>query len=285
MLRFSMKLFFGLVIVLSALLAPGQGAEPPCRYDVIVSIPPTRYLVRAIAGEGLCIALIVPPGLSPHSFEPNARDALKLTDAKIWFQIGEGFEHRLDPLFSQATQRINLCDRLLPSSSEPHHGGCNCAVNDTHIWLCPHLLKEQAKIIASALSACFPEKRVLFEANLAAFLNKLDYVDQELIALTRAPLHRTVLVVHPAFGYFCKTYGFSQLAIEENGKEPSPRYLHALVERAHREELQRIFIAPQYSTKEAEVLAHELNAELISIDPYAENCLDTLRMIATQFSQ
>lgn len=67
--------------------------------DVIVSIPPTRYIVQRIAGNSLAVQVLVPPGMSPHSFEPNAKEMLELVDAKVWFQIGECFEARASSAF------------------------------------------------------------------------------------------------------------------------------------------------------------------------------------------
>ena len=44
----------------------------------------------------------------------------------------------------------------------------------------------------------------------------------------------TLMVFHPAWGYFCRDYGLRQVAVEVEGKEPKPAQMKALMARQHR---------------------------------------------------
>lgn len=244
--------------------------------DVLVSIPPTKFLVEKIAGGTLSVSTLVPPGLSPHDFEPNAKEMVEALGTKIWFQIGEGFERRSAKALPSGVPRVNL-SWLLRSDLDKGH--------DNHIWLSPRLLKKQAVIIERELQAIFPEKSAIFAENCRQLLNALDLLEKEIKGVTDGAKRRTILVVHPAFGHFCKEYGFQQMAIEQEGKEPTAKHLIRCLAKAKEAQIEHIFTAPQYSLKEASVLAKELHATLVSIDPYREELFDNLREIATRFSQ
>lgn len=244
--------------------------------DIVVSIPPTRYIVQRIVGHSLSIEVLVPPGLSPHSFEPNAKEILDVSQATVWFQIGECFEKRVTLVFPGSMKKVNLLESI--NIKPTFH-------DDTHIWMTTKLIEDQANAIHKSLASIYPEKEDLFTSNLEKFKNELHALNEDIKNITKSAPNKTVLVVHPAFGHFCKEYGFTQLSIEDYGREPSPKYLQELLKAAQKAKINRIFIAPEYSTKEALVLARELGAKLVTIDPYREDVLANLKEIAIQFSE
>ena len=96
---------------------------------------------------------------------------------------------------------------------------------------------------------------------------------------------KTVLVTHPAYGYLCRDYGIIQLPVEVEGKDPSPRQLTTLLNQARQLKVRTIYTQSQYPDKVANLLAGQLNAKLVKLDPYAENYVENLRTIAKHFSQ
>ena len=62
----------------------------------------------------------------------------------------------------------------------------------------------------------------------------------------------------------------------ENEKEPGPKYLGEVVDLAKKNNIITIFVEPEYNPKAAEVIAREMNASIISLDPLAENYLENM---------
>ena len=96
-----------------------------------------------------------------------------------------------------------------------------------------------------------------------------------------APLRdRRFLVYHPAWGEFAATYGLEQVAIERDGKEPGARSLAGLATLAGEARIRVIFVQPQSSPRSAQVLAREIGARVVTVDPLARDYAATLRTLA-----
>lgn len=243
--------------------------------DILVTVPPTHFLVKKITEDTLSTRVLVPPGVEPHSFELKAKELIQLTSAKIWFQIGESWERRASTTIGKKMRCVDLRKEMASLIQS----------NDPHIWLSPKLLIEQVLLIEKSLSEIFPEKKAFFKTNLEKLIRELEALDKEIVSITKEAPHRTFLTVHPAFGYFCSTYGFTQLPIEKEGKEPSAKELVKLIQEAKEAKVDTIVISPEYPRKEADCLAKELHARLISLDPYAEDVITNLKKIATELSK
>lgn len=265
------KLFFLLLLFSSLYAAP----------DVVVSIPPTKYLVERIAGEHITVETLVPRGADPHTYEPTSRQVIAASNAKIWFRIGEGFERTRVTLMKNA-EHVDLQKGidLLPSCPSCPHAGF-----DTHTWLSPRLLIVQAHLIEKALSRHFPESASLFSSNLIALEKELLDLDTLIQGQLASHETRLILVTHPAFSYFCRDYNFFQMSIEADGKEPSPKYLTNLLFEARKRAIKTIFIEPEHEIKGAIRLASELGAVTVSVDPYKENVIENLKEISSAFAK
>jgi zinc transport system substrate-binding protein len=97
--------------------------------------------------------------------------------------------------------------------------------------------------------------------------------------------NRTILVAHPAYGYFCRDYQLRQISIEFEGKDPTPRQLTKVLEDARQNQIKKVFIQKQYSNKGARLIASTLNASVINLDPYSENYFSSMLEIAQQISK
>lgn len=253
------------------------------KLSVFVSIAPQKFLVEQVGGETVDVQVIVPNGTSPHSYEPTLRQIIAAKNGKIWFRIGESFETRLANALKHRLVIVDQRDGidLLPLSCSCH---CDKEGHDPHIWLSPSLLKIQAAQIAETLTEVNPEASNLYTNNLEQLCSKLDTLNQEIYAKLLPKANQSILVSHPAFGYFCRDYGLTQLSIEMEGKEPTPKYLTNLLLKARSLKIKRVYLQKQYSTKGGERLAKDLKAKTIFLDPYAENVVENLRMIAEAFA-
>jgi zinc transport system substrate-binding protein len=269
------KLFFCLLATL-----PLCAANP----KVIVTVAPSKFVVQKIAENTVDVEPFVPAGASPHSYEPTPRQLIDAASGIIWFRIGEGFEGRAIDVIKRRCKIVNLRDGL-PLLKEK---GCSCCHHDPydpHIWLSIPLLKIQAKNIKNVLAEVFPEHAALYEKNLQAFLSELDQADDQIRTVIQNSKRRYILVTHPAFAYFCRDYGITQLSIEIDGKEPTAKQMTELLELARKEKIDRIFLEPQHNTKGGFRIAEELGVPVVWLDPYKENVLENLKTIANAFTE
>jgi zinc transport system substrate-binding protein len=62
----------------------------------------------------------------------------------------------------------------------------------------------------------------------------------------------------------------------ENEKEPGPKYLGEVIDLARKSNITTVFVEPEYNPKTAEVIAREMNASIVTLDPLAKNYLENL---------
>jgi len=108
-------------------------------------------------------------------------------------------------------------------------------------------------------------------------VQKLQSLDAELNQ-SFSNAHRKIFVVHhPAWTYFARDYNLEQVPLMENEKEPGPKYLGEVIDLARKNNITAIFVEPEFNPKAAEVIAKEMNASIIDLDPLAENYLENMR--------
>ena len=199
--------------------------------------------------------------------------------------MGEPFEEKVLPVLKQCNPDIQVVDLREGVSLiyDDHHGCPHCrgaGSEDLHFWLSPKNLAQQGKTIEKGLQKLLPGQTLY----LNEFLEKLSKVNSEVERLTKVASQRVILVSHPAYAYFCRDFDFKQLSIEVEGKDPSPKEMVRLVEQARKLEIKKVFIQPQYPSKGAALIAKDLGARLILLDPYAKNVFESLVEIAKEFS-
>lgn len=266
-----------------------QAAEPK-RPIVLVSIAPYKFFVDQIAGDTVTTEVVVPTGGSPHAYEPTVKQILEASKAEIWFTIGETFETRALQALQHAKHSLEAIDLReglpLIYSDEESHAHCGHAHSaDPHIWLSPRLAQRQAQKIAEVLSKHFPFHQPLYVKNLDEFKRRLQELDKKIYLTLSSMKNRTLLVSHPAFAYYAKDYDLKQVSIEFEGKEPSPRHLTRLLEVAKQEKHPYIYIQKQHSSKGARLIAKEIGATIIEVDPLAENYFENILEMTHNFSK
>jgi len=93
------------------------------------------------------------------------------------------------------------------------------------------------------------------------------------------------MVFHPSWGYFARDYNLTMIAVEIEGKEPSVSDMAHLIKTAKENDINVIFVQPQFSTKSAEVIAKEIGGSVIPADPLAKDYLLNLREVTNSFNK
>jgi zinc transport system substrate-binding protein len=258
--------------------AHGGGAA---QVRVTASLPPLAWLVDRVGGGRVTTAVLLPPGASPHAWEPSPRQLGELGGADLVVAVGDphlSFEQRqVDHLVRErpGVPIVRLVEVLNGEGERRHHDE-----EDPHAWVAPRNLRAAARTVAAELERVDPAGAAEYRANLAALEAELDALDAELEAAFAALDRRAFLVQHPAWGHLAAQYGLEQVAIEEEGKEPSPQRLVALVDRARREGFEVVLVQPGVSDVAARAVARELGAEVVTADPLAYDVPAALRAFA-----
>lgn len=265
----------------------------PKSHQVLVTLSPYKFFVEKIAGDTVNVQVMVPSGSSGHTYEPTTKQMLSASQADLWFIIGEPFEIRALGVLKTHNPRLVTVDMrqgidLIYGNSSDENAICTCHCHtgvDLHFWLSPNLAKQQAKTITDALIKYYPSHEERYRKNLKLFLEELDFLNREIGGILSFLQNRVILVSHPAYAYFCKDYDLKQLSIEFEGKDPTPQQLTKLLQKIHHYRIRTIFTQRQYSNKGAKLIASEIGAKIVELDPYSEDYINSLREIAIQFAK
>ena len=84
------------------------------KIPIFVSIVPQKDFVQQI-GKGLVdVQVMVPPGASPHIYEPKPAQMIAVAKARLYFAIGVPFETAWLDKIAAANKKAQLLDNFLP---------------------------------------------------------------------------------------------------------------------------------------------------------------------------
>ena len=261
---------------------------------VSVSILPQKYFVDQIAGNLLQVNVLVPPGSSPHNYEILPSQMKDLAKSKAWLQVGLlTFEAALKDKLADINKDLSIVNcsvGIVPiagsESEEQGHEQAHHDAYDPHVWLAPAESKIIAHNTLKALKDGFPEHASDFESNYARFITRIDSISK-VIEQKLAPMrNRNILIFHPALAYYARQFGMKQVALELDGKDPSPRHMKDIVDLAHEQNIHVIFIQKEFDSAFALQLSREIDGKVIIIDPldynWEKQLMDITDKIAAQ---
>ena len=267
------------------------------KIGVIVTLLPQAEFAEEIGGENVKITVMVPPGASPHTYEPTPGQMAAVAEAAMYAKVGSGVEFELvwlDKLIDQnesmlvvdCSKGIDLVEMNTsedtheaehPQDNEHRHDG-----HDPHIWMSPKNAMVMAANICDGFVQIDPENSELYESKRDVYLNRLSELDSEIESGLADISNRTFMVYHPAFGYLAHDYDLVMLPLAEEGKEPTATGLANLIDQAKGHNIKVIFAEPQFDPQSAEVIADEIGATVILIDPLARDYIMNLQIITRE---
>lgn len=259
-------------------------SEEDGRISLVVSISPQAELAEAIGGDHARITVMVPPGQEPHTYEPTPSQMKIVEDADMYMMVGSGIEFEL--VWMERFVELNL-DMIIVNASEGIElisiGDVGSV--DPHVWLSPVCAMKMTENLRDALKDFDPNNATDYDDGADQYLVSLSDLD-DYISESLEPLeNRNMLVLHPAWGYFAKTYNLTQIAIEQEGKEPSAEDIALIIETARDLNITVVFAEPEFNTAVAEQIAEEIGGSVLLVDPLASDYIDNLRSVADQISE
>lgn len=269
------KIFIGLMLASTFLFA---------KIDVATSIMPQLALVNTIGGDKVNAVAMIPAGASPHSYEPKPSQMTAITKAKAYFTVGIEFEEAWMGRFHSQNKNMIIFDSTKgikkiamikhhdEDEHEDHHGHHEHEGLDPHVWTTPKNMIIMAANIKNTLVKIDPDNKILYNTNYIKLVASLKQTDLQIkTILKNTPKGSKFMIFHPAWGYFAKDYNLVQLPIELEGKEPKPKELIALINRAKKEHIKAIFVSSEFSAKSASQISKTLNIPVVKISNLGYN--------------
>ena len=260
-----------------------SGGEP-----LYVSILPLRSLVQGIVGDDFDIEVLVPPGASPETFEPTPRQFVGLNKARMVFNVGLiDFENTLLAKVEDQEKVVNLSrgiELIAGTCSHGSHGHTHTHGIDPHVWTSPRALQKMAENAYEAIRKAYPDS-VKYETNYRLLQQELKALDERTAARIAASDVEYFIIYHPALTYYARDYGLRQIAIEADGKEPSAKQLTQIIRQAREDGVRRILYQSQFPASAVEVIARDIDAQYVEVDPLREDVIANIEEITGIITQ
>jgi zinc transport system substrate-binding protein len=293
------------IFLLSSLLFASCKPKPAVETDhpvVTVTILPFKYFVEQLAGDKFRVNVLVPPGADHHSYEPAPRQLQEMEESKVLFVNGYlGFESTWLPRIKSNYPKLPVVDlsenlNLITVDDaeagdhaghdhESADGGHSHDGPDPHYWLSVPEAQKIAGHIARGLIQAEPSLASLIQENLSVLNLRLDSLNEQFRRTLNPLKNRSFIIFHPALNYVARDYNLTQYSMETAGKEPSASHFRELVEIAGKEGITTIFIQKEYDQENAETLAREIKARIVTIDPMSDKWLSEMERIVKKLSE
>ncbi len=290
------------VILIGVVIFASFNIDSNDKTGVLVTIVPQAEMVEFIGGEYVDVTIMVPPGESPHSFEPTPKQMKKVAEATAYFKVGSGVEFEvvhMDTILEQNSDlKVFDCSEDISVISFDEHYGKDGhhdeeeehdheegdendhAGTDPHIWTSPENFKKMIDVVYNGLVEIDPDHQEEYYANYQTYISKLDNLNTNVSNLLQPYNSKSFMVYHPAWGYFGDAYNLKMIAIEDEGKQPGPAGIDAIIKQAQDENITVIFVAPQFDTSSAETIADVIGGNVVFANSLMTNYEETVTKLA-----
>ena len=244
-----------------------SGTEKPAvTVTVTVTISPYKYFVDQIAKGKVDVNVMVSNGNNPETYEPYAQQMMELSKSALYLKVGSiGFEQTWMKKLQDNAPDMKVIDTSVGIKPAKTPGG-NI---DPHVWMSCSNARIIASNILKALCELEPKNKAFFETNYQSLLSIIDKRDSTIKeSFKKDPdLVRKFVIYHPILTYFARDYQLEQLAIEEEGREPSASQLKSLIERARKEKIKFCLIQAEFANRNTTTFINESHTKPMNINP------------------
>lgn len=244
-----------------------SGTEKPAvTVTVTVTISPYKYFVDQIAKGKVDVNVMVSNGNNPETYEPYAQQMMELSKSALYLKVGSiGFEQTWMKKLQDNAPEMKVIDTSVGIKPAKTPGG-NI---DPHVWMSCSNARIIAINILKALCELEPKNKAFFEKNYQSLLSIIDKRDSTIReSFKKDPdLVRKFVIYHPILTYFARDYQLEQLAIEEEGREPSASQLKSLIERARKEKIKFCLIQAEFANRNTTTFINESHTKPMDINP------------------
>jgi ABC-type Zn uptake system ZnuABC Zn-binding protein ZnuA len=247
------------------------GPAAAAALTAVATITPLGFLLEELGGERVSVHVLVPPGASPHAFEPRPSDLAAVAGAAVFVQAGPGVDEWVARLaVAEGPAPLVLLDAFGRGATDARAGGGS---GDPHFWLDPIGVRDTAlPALERALVAADPAGRAHYAERRRAFAHELTALEAEIRGMLAGLPRRPLVPTHPAWGGFAARYGIPLLEpVQHRGaEEPTPRALAGLADAAKAGGAAAVLVEPQLPAAAAEALAEALGVPAVVADPLGD---------------
>ena len=269
--------YLAVLVLAGVITACGRQEDKPSvtaeRLNAVSTVAAITSMVENVGGDKIALTGIIPEGMNSHTFEPVPSDVKLLAQADLIIVNGLDLEiptlnlaranmKKGAALLLLGDKTISEKEYIYDFSFPKEHGHPN-----PHLWLNPQHAIRYTELIRDELVRLNPENKSTYETNAAAFLKKLELLDQAIVASVKTipENNRRLLTYHDSWPYFARRYGFQIIgAVQPSDfSDPSPREVKRLIDQIRKEKVPAVFGSEVFPSPVLEQIARESKTRYI----------------------
>lgn len=268
------KIWIVLAILLVGTLSACGNTDSESDFRVTTTLFPQYDITRSIAPEEASVSLILPPGVSPHDYEPSPQVVASILESDLFIYTSEWLEPWVSSILEEATNHgvtvLEMADFVVLMSAEEDHDDHeeddhDHGEIDPHFWSDPNNLILMTNAIKRELVRLYPEEEVNINTHADAFVDELRHFDEMFETLVANISTTTVMYGgHNALSYFANAYGLEfvlpYIGFSDDA-EPTPGALTSMIELMETANTQYLFSEALLSNLVADTITEETGAE------------------------
>ena len=286
-----------LYLALGILLLTGCASKEDTREEkglpvVTVSVAPQAWFIDQIGGELVETRIMVPRGSNPEEYDPAPREIASLEESDLYIYTGvlpfeevwaghvEGSQTRTANLAEILPEKL-----LFPEGKHEETRGGH-AHGDPHFWSSFEGGRFLAQTTYEELLELLPSDSLVLRERYLKVIEKIEGLREEALnAFGSRDEGKAFLIYHPSLTAFAQEMGLTQIAVEYEGKEPTPMHLSRIVEEAERLGAKVMLIQKEFNPENARSIAGEVHAETVEINPYDYDWEAQMRLLTEALSK
>lgn len=251
-----------LALAMAAVPAPHR-ADAAKPFRVVTTFTVIQDIAQNVAGTAAIVESITKPGAEIHDYQPTPLDIVKAQSADLVLWNGMNLERWFERFFENVSDvpSVVVSDGIAPMgiTDGPYTGKPN-----PHAWMSPSGALVYVENIRKALAAHDPANAETYNANAAAYAERIKALDaplrQRIAAIPEA--QRWLVTSEGAFSYLARDYRMREAFLwpinaDEQG---TPQQVRKVIDLVRANKIPVVFSESTISDKAAKQVAKETGA-------------------------
>jgi manganese/iron transport system substrate-binding protein len=253
------------VVALSLAMGPAAAAEGGAAkpFRVVTTFTVIKDIAQNVAGNAAVVESITKPGAEIHDYQPTPGDIVKAQSADLVIWNGMNLERWFEKFFENVKDVPSL---VASTGVEPMgiRDGPYTGKPNPHAWMSPSNALIYVENIRKALVEHDPENTDTYNANAAAYSERIKALDAPLRARLGAipEGQRWLVTSEGAFSYLARDYGLKELYLWpiNADQQGTPQQVRHVIDEMRKNNIPVIFSESTVSDKPARQVAKETGA-------------------------
>ncbi|MEM6521196.1 MAG: metal ABC transporter substrate-binding protein, partial [Cyanobacteria bacterium P01_C01_bin.70] len=221
-----------------------EEADTKGKKKVLTTFTVLADMAQNVAGDQLEVESITRIGAEIHGYEPTPSDIVKAQDADLILYNGMNLERWFEQFLGnvQDVPSVLLTEGIepIPIAEGPYTDKPN-----PHAWMSPRNALIYVENIRQAFVDLDPDNAEIYNANAAAYSEKLRAIDTQLSAdlAQVAENQRTLVSCEGAFSYLARDYGMKEIYMWPINAEQqfTPKQVQSVIDQVETNDVPTIF--------------------------------------------